>query len=179
MELAGTVEIQMARRKKIKHSTEIGDDLQRLVMNASAEMQAEMERIAPVAANIAAQAYEQELRATGLKRSSETGTKLKQSNKMKGRESFKETIFDVVPEVKKLKDGRIVAKGGSAGGSWMSKWWNDDAPKFNWGRSTGSTLNEYSVTDAKGFIDHAHRKAKSTIDGLFEKAFARAINKIK
>ena len=169
----------MARRKKIKHSSELGDDLQRLVMNASVEMQAEMRRIAPQAAQIAAQAYEQELLSTGLKRSSETGSKDKQSGKMKGRQSFSETIFDVVPEVKQLKDGRIVAKGGSAGGNWLSKWWNDDAPKVNWGRETGSTLNEYSGVDAKGFINHAHAKAKSTIDGLFAKAFDRAIKRIK
>ena len=167
------------RRKKIKHSSEIGDDLQKLLINASDIMQAEMQRIAPQAAQVAAQAYEQELRATGLKRSSETGSKDKQSNKMKGRESFKESIFDVVAEVKQLKDGRIVAKGGSAGGNWMSKWWNDDAPQNLWGKPTGESLNDYSAVDAKGFINHAHKKAKSTIDSMFQKAFARAFNKLK
>ncbi|MGC6448529.1 MAG: hypothetical protein ACON5J_19025 [Rubripirellula sp.] len=167
------------RRKKIKHSSELGDDLQKMLINASDIMQAEMQKIAPQAAQVAAQAYEQELRATGLKRSSETGSKLKQSKKMRGRESFNESIFDVVAEVKQLKDGRMVAKGGSAGGNWMAKWWNDDVPMNTWGKPAGESLNEYSAVDAEGFIDHAHRKAKSTIDGMFQKAFQRAFGKLK
>ena len=167
------------RRKKVRNSTQIDNELERILINSSKVMQDEMARIAPQAAEVARQAYDQELRATGLKRSSETGSKRKQSTKMRSRESFKESIFDVVAEVKQLKDGRIVAKGGSAGGNWMSKWWNDDAPQHTWGEPTGQTLNEYSGVDAKGFIAHAKAKATSTIRGMFESAFARAYKKIK
>ena len=167
------------RRKKVRNSTQIDNELERILINSSKVMQDEMARIAPQAAEVARQAYDQELRATGLKRSSETGSKRKQSTKMRSRESFKESIFDVVAEVKQLKDGRIVAKGGSAGGNWMSKWWNDDAPQNLWGKPTGESLNDYSAVDAKGFINHAHKKAKSTIDSMFQKAFARAFNKLK
>ena len=167
-------------RKKIKNSAQLGTELQRLIQDASRTMQEEMERLAPKVAEVARVSYDRELRATGLERSDVSGSADKQSMKSKGKASNSKSIFDTRGEVIRLKDGRLVAKGGSdIDSDYIAKFWDKDAPQFVFGEPTGESLNDYSAVDAKDFAAKAFKTANAQIKEMFAAAFERALKKIK
>ena len=174
----------MARRKKRnRNSVKIGDDLQRLVSSASLEFEKEIAKVADQAAQVAHKSYDRELRATGLQRSSVSGSQELQSKKATGKPSDAMSTFDTLGVVEKRnrKDGSsyLVAKGGShIDSDYIAKFWDRDDPKMVWGRPTGMSLNEHDAIDAKGFSKNAFKTAKSHIDAIFESAFNKVFNKL-
>ena len=171
------------RRKKSQRSAKIGDSLQRLVTGAALEFEKEIAKVAGNAAQVAHKSYDRELKATGLQRSSESGSADLQSSKAKGKASNSKSIFDTLGEVvkRKRKDGStyLVAKGGShIDSNYIAGFWDRDDPKMVWGRSTGQTLNEHDGIDAEKFARNAFRTAKAQIDAMFNSAFEKVFKKL-
>jgi ribosomal protein L6P/L9E len=169
----------MARRKKVTRSSKIGDDLRNLLLMASADLQKEIEKVADKAAQVAHISYDRELRATGLQRSEVSGSAAKQSKKSRGKASDAKSIFDTRGEVIRLKDGRLVAKGGSdIDSEYIAGFWDRDDPAVIFGEHTGDNLNDVAATDAKDFAKNAHKTAKAQIDAMFKAVFENTLRKL-
>ena len=134
-----------------------------------------MESAMSKVATMAEISYRRELEATGLRPSSETGTKDLQSNKMKARPSHNQTIFDITSGVDR-EGNRLYARAGSRD-SWVASFFNNNSSHIEWGRSSGGLDKDDLGYNAKNFIDKAMKVAKQEAQSILQKAFDVGLSK--
>jgi hypothetical protein len=164
------------RRKRKKRSMKLGDEFTKIVAGVQDGIKAEMLSVMSKVAKNSEAHYRRELTATGLRPSSETGTKDKQSNKLKGRPSHNYSMFDIVSGVQKLGN-KFRATAGSEH-SWTAAFWNNNSDHHNWGSSSHMTLDELGF-NAENWIDHAMKSASADAKDMISKGFEKAINQEK
>ena len=165
----------MAKRRRKKRHANLSKDVSTViagvVKEVREEMEAEMSKVASMSENV----YRRELHATGLQPSSITGTKDLQSGKMKSRDSFNQSMFDITSGVDRVGN-KLYARAGSRD-SWVASFFNNDADHIEWGRSSGGLTKEDLGFDAKNFIDKALKVAKSEASAMIQRAFDRGLSK--
>ena len=164
------------RRKRKKRSMKLGDEFTRIIAGVQDEVKEEMFDVMSKVAENSEAHYRRELNATGLRPSSETGTKDRQSSKLRSRASHNYSMFDIVSGVKKL-GSKFRATAGSEH-SWTAAFWNNNSDHHNWGKSSHMTLDELGF-NAKNWIDHAMKSASADAKDMIAKGFEKAINQVK
>jgi hypothetical protein len=162
--------------KRIKNGAKLGDLFQDIMIQASTEMQQEMEVVMPKAARIAEVTYKREMQLAGIKRSSETGTRDKRSSKMSSRPSSKASVYDTASEVYRLPNGGLRARGGSSDDSEYRALILDKGTKETmkyWGNDSGEQL------DGARWMNNAVKIANHQVQAEFEKAFQKGLRRME